>query len=265
MPGATWASIRSRVGTTPSPKSCWRSTAAAPLWARRWQRREPARLRGRSALLLGKAKDNNASCAIGPFIRLFDEHYAIDDVRKCDVALRVSGPTGSSSKARARSRRSAATRSTWWRKRSDRITPTGRLDAVPRHDVPGRPRTRHGPGQGSRTWWETSCGFRQPAVGQLVNQVVTTERRGAWTFGIGALMRSSPRGATLLTTRTPTRAFVVDKRGPTMRSRYSTVAAPSVRSRARTHAPRLKCSRRGCRAARCFDRCVAPASAPPPA
>jgi fumarylacetoacetate (FAA) hydrolase family protein len=37
---------------------------------------------GRSALLLGKAKDNNASCAIGPFIRLLDEHFTIDDVRR---------------------------------------------------------------------------------------------------------------------------------------------------------------------------------------
>ena len=49
---------------------------------------------GRSALLLGKAKDNNASCAIGPFIRLFDEHYTIDDVRRCDLAMRVEGPDG---------------------------------------------------------------------------------------------------------------------------------------------------------------------------
>jgi fumarylacetoacetate (FAA) hydrolase family protein len=49
---------------------------------------------GRSALLLGKAKDNNASCAIGPFIRLFDEHFGMDDVRKADVALHVRGPEG---------------------------------------------------------------------------------------------------------------------------------------------------------------------------
>ena len=49
---------------------------------------------GRSALLLGKAKDNNASCAIGPFIRLFDEHFGIDDVRRCDIAMRVDGPEG---------------------------------------------------------------------------------------------------------------------------------------------------------------------------
>jgi len=49
---------------------------------------------GRSALLLGKAKDNNASCAIGPFIRLFDEHYSIDDVRSADLSLRVAGADG---------------------------------------------------------------------------------------------------------------------------------------------------------------------------
>src|SRR6478735_1805770 len=42
---------------------------------------------GRSALLLGKAKDNNASCAIGPFIRLFDETFGIDDVRKAELAM----------------------------------------------------------------------------------------------------------------------------------------------------------------------------------
>ena len=50
---------------------------------------------GRSALLLGKAKDNNASCAIGPFIRLFDENFGIDDVRRCELAMRVDGPRAS--------------------------------------------------------------------------------------------------------------------------------------------------------------------------
>lgn len=49
---------------------------------------------GRSALLLGKAKDNNASCSIGPFIRLFDASFSIDDVRNCTVNLRVDGPDG---------------------------------------------------------------------------------------------------------------------------------------------------------------------------
>ena len=49
---------------------------------------------GRSALLLGKAKDNKASCSIGPFIRLFDAGYDIDDVRKAELDLKVSGKDG---------------------------------------------------------------------------------------------------------------------------------------------------------------------------
>lgn len=49
---------------------------------------------GRSALLLGRAKDNNGSCAIGPFVRLLDEHYTIDDVRNADVSLRIEGDDG---------------------------------------------------------------------------------------------------------------------------------------------------------------------------
>ncbi len=49
---------------------------------------------GRSALLLSKAKDNNASCAIGPFIRLFDDGFTIDDVRAADVELTIDGPEG---------------------------------------------------------------------------------------------------------------------------------------------------------------------------
>jgi fumarylacetoacetate (FAA) hydrolase family protein len=46
---------------------------------------------GRSALLLSKAKDNNASAAIGPFLRLFDETFSLDDVRATDIVLRVEG------------------------------------------------------------------------------------------------------------------------------------------------------------------------------
>jgi len=49
---------------------------------------------GRSALLLGKAKDNNASCSVGPFIRLFDETYSIDDVRNADLDLKIEGEDG---------------------------------------------------------------------------------------------------------------------------------------------------------------------------
>jgi fumarylacetoacetate (FAA) hydrolase family protein len=51
-------------------------------------------IEGRSALLLGKAKDNNASCAIGPFIRLFDEQFSLDDVRTAVVRLEIVGEEG---------------------------------------------------------------------------------------------------------------------------------------------------------------------------
>jgi fumarylacetoacetate (FAA) hydrolase family protein len=46
------------------------------------------------ALLLGKAKDNNASCAVGPFIRLFDANFSIDDVRRAELTMRVDGTEG---------------------------------------------------------------------------------------------------------------------------------------------------------------------------
>jgi len=48
-------------------------------------------IEGRSALLLGKAKDNNASCSLGPFIRLFDETFSIEDVRSAEVSVKVEG------------------------------------------------------------------------------------------------------------------------------------------------------------------------------
>jgi len=49
---------------------------------------------GRSALLLGKAKDNNASCAIGPMLRLFDDSFGLDDVRQAELTLKVTGEEG---------------------------------------------------------------------------------------------------------------------------------------------------------------------------
>ena len=46
---------------------------------------------GRSALLLGKAKDNNASCALGPFVRLLDDSLSLDDVRGLDISFEIQG------------------------------------------------------------------------------------------------------------------------------------------------------------------------------
>ena len=51
-------------------------------------------LEGRSALLLGKAKDNNASCAIGPFIRLCSDQFSLEQIRNTSLAVRIRGTDG---------------------------------------------------------------------------------------------------------------------------------------------------------------------------
>jgi fumarylacetoacetate (FAA) hydrolase family protein len=148
---------------------------------------------GRSALLLGKAKDNNASCAIGPFIRLFDDGYSIDDVRKCDVALRVTGPDGF--ELEGKSSLSKISRDP--------------LDLVaqaigPHHAYPdglmlflgtmfAPTKDRHGPGQGFTHVLGDVVRVSTPALGELVNRVVTSDQAARWTFGIGALMSNLAR------------------------------------------------------------------------
>ncbi|MEJ8816167.1 fumarylacetoacetate hydrolase family protein [Variovorax ureilyticus] len=145
---------------------------------------------GRSALLLGKAKDNNASCAIGPFIRLFDEHFGIDDVRRITVGLRVTGPEGftlDGSSSLAKISRDP-------------------LDLVsqaigPHHAYPdglmlflgtmfAPTQDRHGPGQGFTHVVGDRVTISAPELGALKNRVVHAEDAARWTFGIGALMRN---------------------------------------------------------------------------
>jgi fumarylacetoacetate (FAA) hydrolase family protein len=145
---------------------------------------------GRSALLLGKAKDNNASCAIGPFIRLFDEHYGIDDVRRCEVALQVLGPEGFTLDG------------------SSSLSKISRdpLDLVsqaigPHHAYPdgfmlflgtmfAPTQDRHGPGQGFTHVVGDVVRISTPQLGCLINRVTTSDRAARWDFGIGALMRN---------------------------------------------------------------------------
>ncbi len=144
---------------------------------------------GRSALLLGKAKDNNASCAIGPFIRLFDEHFGIDDVRQCDLSLQVQGPEG------------------FVMQGSSALSQISRdpLDLVgqamgPYHQYPdgmllflgtmfAPTQDRHGPGQGFTHVVGDTVSISTPKLGTLVNQVSTSDAAPPWTYGVGALMR----------------------------------------------------------------------------
>jgi fumarylacetoacetate (FAA) hydrolase family protein len=145
---------------------------------------------GRSALLLGKAKDNNASCAIGPFIRLFDGHFGIEEVRRADLDMTVDGPDGFRMEG------------------SSAISQISRdpLDLVSHainenHQYPdglvlflgtmfAPIKDRHGPGQGFTHVVGDIVTIGTPALGALVNRVEHSDRIAPWTFGAGALMRN---------------------------------------------------------------------------
>ena len=98
---------------------------------------------GRSALLLGKAKDQNASCAIGPFLRFFDETFTLDDVRKATISLVVEGEDGfrlEGGSSMAKISRDPSDH----RRANDRREPrlSGRVRPFARHDVRSRGRSR---------------------------------------------------------------------------------------------------------------------------
>jgi fumarylacetoacetate (FAA) hydrolase family protein len=155
---------------------------------------------GRSALLLGKAKDNNASCAIGPFIRLFDDHFDIDTVRRCELAMRVDGPDGftlDGSSSMAKISRDP-------------------LDLVsqaigPNHQYPdgfvlflgtmfAPTKDRLAPGQGFTHVVGDIVTVSTPSLGALVNRVDTSDAIAPWTFGAGALMHYLARRGLLAPT-----------------------------------------------------------------
>ena len=145
---------------------------------------------GRSALLLGKAKDNNASCAIGPFIRLFDEHFGMADVRRADLAMRVDGLDGftlhgSSSLAMiSRDPLDIVSHAIG----TNHQYPDGFVLFLGTMFAPTQ--DRHGPGLGFTHDVGDVVRIGTPRLGTLVNRVDHCERAAPWQFGIGALMRN---------------------------------------------------------------------------
>ena len=103
---------------------------------------------GRSALLLGKAKDNNASCAIGPFLRFFDARFTLDDIRRTTVSLSVAGTDGFRLEGEFVNRPDQSRPSRSGGADGERASSLpGRRGAVPRHHVRtggGPRRTRQG-------------------------------------------------------------------------------------------------------------------------
>ena len=150
---------------------------------------------GRSALLLGKAKDNNASSAIGPFIRLFDETYSIDDVRKADLDLSIEGEDGFVLKGRSTMREIS-------RDPLDLVSQTiGRHHQYPdgfmlfMGTLFAPVEDRDAPGQGFTHKTGDRVTISNAELGSLANTVRLSTECPPWTFGIAALMRNlSSRG-----------------------------------------------------------------------
>ena len=145
---------------------------------------------GRSALLLGKAKDNNGSCAIGPFIRLFDDHFGIDDVRRAKLAMRIDGPEGftldgESSMAMISRDPEDLVAATIGKEHQ---YPDGFMLFLGTMFAPTQ--DRHGPGQGVTHTVGDIVTVSTPTLGALVNRVERSDRIAPWTMGAGALMRS---------------------------------------------------------------------------
>ena len=145
---------------------------------------------GRSALLLGKAKDNNASCALGPFIRLFDGGFTLADLGEAVVSLRVEGPDGfamTGESPMAAISRSPATLAAQLVNRSHQY-PDGAVLFLGTMFAPVE--DRRAPGQGFTHETGDRVEIASPRLGRLVNRVERTDRCPEWTFGTLALMRN---------------------------------------------------------------------------
>lgn len=147
-------------------------------------------IEGRSALLLGKAKDNNASCAVGPFIRLFDAGFSLDDVRKAVVRLEVTGEDGFRLEGAS----------------SMELISRDPLELVAQtlskhHQYPdgfalflgtmfAPIEDRDAPGQGFTHKVGDIVRVSNERLGVLENKVTTCDRAPPWRFGLSALMRN---------------------------------------------------------------------------
>jgi fumarylacetoacetate (FAA) hydrolase family protein len=148
---------------------------------------------GRSALLLGRAKDNNASCAVGPFFRLLDEQFTLDRVRALGFETTVEGLDGF--------RVAHATRVG---EISRDLADLAAQAIGPYHQYPdglvlfigtmfAPVADRGAPGSGFTHKVGDVVTIAAPELGALVNEVVTCDQAEPWTFGTGALMANLAR------------------------------------------------------------------------
>ena len=145
---------------------------------------------GRSALLLGKAKDNNASCAVGPMIRLFDGSFSLDDVRRMQLALKVEGEDGYVLNG-------ASNMSKISRDPADLVAQM----IGPHHQYPDGAilflgtlfapiEDRDAPGKGFTHKLGDVVTVSSPELGTLANRMTSTDKAAPWTFGTSHLFRN---------------------------------------------------------------------------
>ena len=148
---------------------------------------------GRSALLLSKAKDNNASATLGPFVRFFDGAFTLDSVRKMDIALAVEGPEGF--KLAGKSSMSEIARDP-----ADLVAemigkthqyPDGAILYLGTMFAPIE--DRDAPGMGFTHKTGDIVTISTPELGALVNRMVMADKAAPWTFGAADLMRNLAR------------------------------------------------------------------------
>ncbi|WP_417686277.1 fumarylacetoacetate hydrolase family protein [Roseibium sp.] len=145
---------------------------------------------GRSALLLGKAKDNNAACALGPFIRLIDHDFTLETIASLDVSLSVTGEDGfemsgvshMSSISRSPSDLASQTLN------ANHQYPDGVMLFLGTMFAPTK--DRRGAGLGFTHEIGDRVEISSPQLGALINRVDRTDKVTPWTFGIGALMKN---------------------------------------------------------------------------
>ena len=144
---------------------------------------------GRSALLLSKAKDNNASTAIGPFIRLFDDQFTLDDVRSAVVELEIEGEDGFVLSGRSlMSEISRDPQELVRQALSEHHYPDGFALFLGTLFAPTDDRDE--PGRGFTHKKGDVVRISAPKLGALVNRVTTSKEAPPWRFGVRELMRN---------------------------------------------------------------------------
>ena len=150
---------------------------------------------GRSALLLGRAKDNNASCALGPFIRLLDQRYSVNDVRKTQIQVQVGGTDGFRLEGKydlTQISRDPLDLAAQTLNRNHQY-PDGLALFMGTAFAPVQDREE--PGHGFTHKLGDVVTVRSPTLGALSNRINYCDRIAPWTFGLGELMRNlSARG-----------------------------------------------------------------------